>query len=152
MELSGAKRCFRKLKDADLDISTFVSDRHLGIAKWIRTEETRTQHFYDIWHIARTICKKLIQAGKEKGMERIADWVKGIKRHLYWCVLSTKQGFSALIGAKWESIMGHISNMHDNHENKLFTKCAHQELEPRKWIKPGMECKLLQSICLIRTL
>jgi hypothetical protein len=34
--------------------------------------------------------------------------------------------------------MGHIANKH-NHPDPLFPKCAHGDLEPRKWIKVGMK-------------
>lgn len=134
----GAQQCFKRLKEEKLDLSTFISDRHVGIAKWIRTNQENTCHFYDIWHVARSICKKVIKAGRDKGMQKLAKWVKGIRRHLYWCVMSTRQGFGALIAAKWVSIMRHMANKHDGHENPLFPACAHQELERRKWLKIGM--------------
>jgi hypothetical protein len=71
MELQGAKQCFDVLLLAGLAISVFISDRHLGIAKWIREYQPKTSHFYDIWHIARSITKKMLKAGKTKGYERI---------------------------------------------------------------------------------
>ena len=36
MELEGAKSCFEYLQRAGLAIKVFVSDRHRGIAKWIK--------------------------------------------------------------------------------------------------------------------
>ena len=137
MELLGAKKCFESLQKEKVSISMFVSDRHIGIAKWIKDNQTRTHHFYDIWHVARSVCKKVAQAAKEKGLERLQCWVKGIKRHLYWCILSTRRGFGALIFAKWASIMRHVANKHDGPDNPLFPKCKHQNLERRKWIKIG---------------
>lgn len=47
------------------------------------------------------------------------------------------QGFEELILAKWKSFMRHVSNKHDDHPDTLFPKCAHEELEPRVWIKIG---------------
>ena len=72
-ELEGAKRCFNYLKGLGLSIAIFVSDRHKGIAKWIRENCASTKHYYDIWHIARSITKKLLSASKEKGCEIIKD-------------------------------------------------------------------------------
>ena len=137
MELLGTKKCFESLQNENVSISTFVSDRYLGIAKWIKDHQRGTQHFYDIWHVARSICKKVTQAAKEKGFERLQLWVKGIKRHLYWCILSTRRGFGALIFAKWASIIRHIANKHHGHDDPLFPKCKHQDLERRKYIKIG---------------
>ena len=89
MELLGAQKCFEKMKQEGIDISSFTYDRHLGIAKWIRANERGTQHLYDIWHVIRSICKEVINASKEKGMELLQKWDKGIRRDMYWCVLST---------------------------------------------------------------
>ena len=36
MELAGAQRCFQYLQEKGIKASTFISDRHKGIAKWIR--------------------------------------------------------------------------------------------------------------------
>ena len=52
MELEGAKRAFSFLYSVGLRISVFISDRHRGIAKWIRENQAGCAHFYDIWHIA----------------------------------------------------------------------------------------------------
>lgn len=130
-----------------MDITVFISDRHRGIAKWIRTSCSGTTHYFDIWHVARSITKKLLKASKEKGCEVISSWIKGIRKHLYWCATSTKTGFGVLIVAKWESFLRHVSNKHDDHPNPLYKKCNHGVLEPRKWIKVGKEYKFLNDIC-----
>ena len=145
MELEGAKRSFAFLKSVGLSISIFISDRHRGIAKWIRESQPRCAHFFDIWHIARSIGKAMIKLSKEKGCEKIGDWVKGVRNHLYWCVTSTKQGFQELIAAKWQSFMQHVANKHDGHPTPIFKKCAHEEIGSRRWIKIGRE----KCICII---
>ena len=128
MELQGAKQSFDFILLAGLAISVFISDRHRGIAKWIRENHPQTSH---------QITKKLLKAGKKKGYEKIIYWVKGIRRHLYWCATSTKQGFEQLILAKWKSFIMHVANRHTNHPDQLFQNCAHDELQRRKWIKIG---------------
>ena len=97
MELVGCQRGIEFLKNKEVPISVFVSDRHTGIAKWIRDSEKQLKHYFDIWHVARTITKKLLKAGKEKDCERISEWASSIRNHLYWCVTSTKEGFHELI-------------------------------------------------------
>ena len=79
----------------------------------------------------------MLKAGKEKGYERIKYLVKGVRRHLYWCATSAKQGFQQLILAQWKSFMMHVANKHTGHPDKLYPKCAHCQIEPRKWIKIG---------------
>ncbi|XP_067030157.1 uncharacterized protein [Acropora muricata] len=138
MELEGAKRAFAYLMSVGLKIAVFVSDRHRGVAKWLRECQPNTVHFFDIWHVARSIGKKMLTLSKQKGCERISQWIKGVRNHLHWCASSTKQGFKELIAAKWMSLMRHISNKHDNHQTPLFDKCAHgADIDKRKWIKIG---------------
>ena len=78
-EPEGAKRCFQFLQQLGLKVSVFVSDRHRGIAKWIREVCKETTHYYDIWHVAPSVTKKLLAASKEKGCEIIKE-----EAILYW--------------------------------------------------------------------
>ena len=139
MELEGAKLCFDYLQRvAGLTVKVFVSDRHRGIAKWIRECQPTVTHFFDQWHVAKGLVKKLLAASKQKGCEVIAQWVKAVKNHIFWCSTSTKPGFQDLILAKWKSFVQHVSNKHTNHPDKLFEECAHDDaMTPRKWIKVG---------------
>ena len=122
MELEGAKRCFSYLQNnAQVKIPVFISDRHSGISKWIREKEPNTTHYYDIWHVAKTVTKGVLKASKNKP-----------SHHLYWCVTSTKQGFVDLVRAKWLSLIHHTSDRHCDHPNELFPVCNHGELEPRE--------------------
>jgi solute carrier family 8 (sodium/calcium exchanger) len=139
MELEGAKWSFSIIKDIEkLPIKTFVSDRHRGIGKWMRTTQKDTTHYYDIWHQAKSTVKKVLKASKEKGCEILAEWTKSIRNHLYWCATSSRAGFSSLIEAKWLSFMRHVNNEHDGHPNALYEKCHHAEItEAKKLIKVG---------------
>ena len=69
MELEGAKRAFSFLTRAGLAIETFITDRHRGIAKWIRTTHKHTLHLFDVWHVARTVSKKVLKLSKESGCD-----------------------------------------------------------------------------------
>ena len=129
--------CFKFLKLAGLRIGIFVSDRHRSIAKWIRENEPNTRHFFAIWHVARSVSKKLLQASKESGCDKIKAWIKAVRGHLYWCATSTKQGFGDLIVAKWTSFLRHVNNRHSDHPDPLYSQCAHGELTRRLWIKQG---------------
>lgn len=130
MELKGCQDCFAFLKAAGLTIALFISDRHRSIAKWIREQQPATKHFFDIWHVAKSVSKKLLQVGKESGCELLVKWQRTIKNHLHWCATSTKLGFGELILAKWKSIVRHVCNKHENHPDPVFrTVC------PRTYIK-----------------
>ena len=141
MELEGCKRCFKYLETAGVAIKVFISDRHKSIAKWIREQRPNTSHFYDIWHVAKSITKNLLKISKEAGCGIIQHWMKAIRHHLFWCATSTKRGFGNLIVAKWLSFLRHVSNQHTDHPDPLYTKCNHGEIENRLWIHRGL-CKL----------
>jgi hypothetical protein len=76
---------------------------------------------------------------KQKECEIIAKWKPAIISHLYWCALSSG-GSDELVVAKWKSLMSHILNIHEGHEDLLYPKCLHESLDgPRKkrWLKPS---------------
>ncbi|CAH3020731.1 unnamed protein product [Porites evermanni] len=136
-ELEGVKPCFGFLQRLGVKIGVFISDCHRGIAKWIRENCPGTTHFFDIWHVAWSVTKKLLAASTEKGCEIIQDWMKGIRRHLYWSATSTKPGFGSLTLAKWNSFLRHVANKHTDHPDPLYKVCNHANLPSRKWIKIG---------------
>ena len=138
MELEGAKRSFNFLNESDLKMDIFISDRHKGIAKWIKTKQKGTKHYNDIWHVNKSINKQLRKLSKEKGCEIINDWLKGIHRHLYWSAQTTIPSFEDFIVAKWKSTVRHMTGKHEDHPDPLFTTCGHEELEERKWIPMGI--------------
>ena len=91
MELEGAKRCFQYLLDFGVPVPEFTSDRHVGIAKWLREQHPEITHYYDIWHIARTITKKIVHVSKERDCNKLKEWVPSIQNHLYWCQQQSQQ-------------------------------------------------------------
>ncbi len=139
MELKGAQLSFSYLQDNDIPIKVFVSDRHKGITKWVRECNPSTTHYFDQWHVAKSVGKKLFAASKKKGREIIGEWIPAVKNHIYWCSTSTTDGFEAMILAKWKSLLHHVSNDHTGHPSVLFPECAHDDdIEPRDWIKKGI--------------
>ena len=140
MELEGAKRSFDEIKGKEkLPIKTFVSDRHRGIGKWMRTMQRDTTHYYDIWHQAKSTVKKVLKASKEKGCEILAEWAKSIRNHLHWCATSSKAVFSSLIEAKWLLFMRRVNNEYDEHPNMhcISVIMVIYLTETKKWIKVG---------------
>ncbi|CAG2238602.1 unnamed protein product [Mytilus edulis] len=48
------------------------------------TEQDRTNHLFDVWHVAKGISKKLEAAAKKSGSKDIRPWIKSIVNHIYW--------------------------------------------------------------------
>ena len=105
MELEGAKRCFQNLKKDGIRYETFISDRRRVITTWMQNDKESTNYFFHIWHVARNITKKLMQASKEKGFEIIGKWIRAVCNHIYWAATTTKSGFGELIVDKWSSFI-----------------------------------------------
>nr|XP_034319417.1 uncharacterized protein LOC105325318 [Crassostrea gigas]XP_034319418.1 uncharacterized protein LOC105325318 [Crassostrea gigas] len=134
MEMEGLLRCLQKLKEEGVVISDLVTDRHPQIKAYMKKERTDINHWFDVWHVAKGIYKKLETVGKKK-CELVGDWARSVSNHLYWCA-SSSDGDGELVSEKWLSVLNHITNVHEGHGQR-FPKCLHGELEDRDWIKEG---------------
>jgi len=54
-ELEGLQRMVAFTKAHGLHIDILITDRHKQNAKWIRENLLHTHHFYDVWHIAKSM-------------------------------------------------------------------------------------------------
>ena len=104
--------------------------------------------FYSFSFFQTEIRKLLSKISKEKGCEALAEWIKPCERHLHWSATSTFSGSGngRIIWAKFKAFMSHVINRHTGLEDPLFNKCAHGDLQPRKWLTVGMLITLF--ICL----
>lgn len=75
-------------------------------------------HWFDCWHIAKGIFKKLEAVVKKKNCEIRGDWSRSISNHTYWCAMSSEWG-GELVSQKWCSILNHVCNVHEGHGNKF---------------------------------
>lgn len=73
MELEGLKRGLQRLEDAGLHVQTLVTDRHGMVKKFMRTEHHDKKHYFDVWHMAKGILKKLEANAKKKDCGDILD-------------------------------------------------------------------------------
>ncbi len=53
MEKEGLIHGVEFLRGYDFSIATLVTDRHPQVRKWMREEMPDTQHYYDVWHVAK---------------------------------------------------------------------------------------------------
>ncbi|WP_316399562.1 hypothetical protein, partial [Bradyrhizobium sp. 33ap4] len=53
MELEGLKRGLSYLRDADINVTTLVTDRHCQIRKYIENNYPDMAHQFDCWHVAK---------------------------------------------------------------------------------------------------
>ncbi|XP_063043320.1 uncharacterized protein LOC134437731 [Engraulis encrasicolus] len=141
-ELEGLKRSIQLLSARDLTIATLVTDRHRQVAKWVREElcPKGTKHFFDVWHVGKSLGKALDSAAKDRKCETIKLWRPAIVNHLYWTAASTPDGNGDLMEAKWTSLVNHVQDIHE-HDTPAFPTCAHPHLEgehrDKEWLEPG---------------
>ncbi|XP_036000029.1 uncharacterized protein LOC118564855 isoform X1 [Fundulus heteroclitus] len=136
MELEGLKRSLQFLEDAGVTVTDLTTDRHSSVKKFMREIYPSINHWFDAWHIAKGITKKLDASSKKKLCHTISPWIHSISNHVYWCGASS-DGNAELVVAKWKSVMNHIVDIHE-HPFENFPTCAHDELvEDREWIAEG---------------
>lgn len=145
MEIEGLKRCLQNLKDRNIRITDLTTDRHVQVKSYMAKEETSIRHWFDVWHVAKGIFKKLQLLSKKKGCEQIKDWCHSISNHLYWAA-ATSDGDGDLVEEKWLSILNHVCDVHEGHGDR-FQACEHPPLAERSWITKGSKAdKELQLI------
>eukprot|EP00118_Oscarella_pearsei_P022098 m.252094 g.252094 ORF g.252094 m.252094 type:complete len:256 (+) comp40347_c0_seq9:790-1557(+) len=138
MEVEGLQRCVQTLEREGLKIDALITDRHLGVGKWVKENMKSIYHRFDVWHVAKSFRKKVDALGKLKGCETLRKWTKSIVNHIYWCAASTPDGSSDVMRSKWLSLDNHLHNIHEGHDH-LFPKCLHStlpEARNKEWIMP----------------
>ncbi|XP_064619336.1 uncharacterized protein LOC135482820 [Lineus longissimus] len=140
MEKEGLIRCVRYLETEDVTISKIVTDRHVQINKWLRENLPDTDHRFDVWHLAKSLKKKVDKASKEKNCGILEEWRRSIINHLYWCAATTPDGDPNMMLAKWLSLDNHMHNKHKGH-GRVYPKCGHGRIVGRqkgtKWLEQG---------------
>ena len=64
MEVGGLKRCLNKLFDHGVAIATLATDRHPSVRKTMEDDYNTIRHEYDLWHIVKSVKKRLLAAKK----------------------------------------------------------------------------------------
>ncbi|XP_041855509.1 uncharacterized protein LOC121649045 [Melanotaenia boesemani] len=135
MEKEGLVRSLALLEARGVTLDCIVTDRHPQIQKFLR--DRNITQYYDVWHMAKGISKKLEKISKQKGCEKLQKWLKSINNHIYWTAATSTTGPERV--AKWTSIVNHVQNIH-THEDPLFPKCLHdarQTRDKKKWLQPA---------------
>jgi Transposase len=156
MELEGLKRSIEFLWQNDLVPSVIISDRHASIQKWVRENMPNTQHYYDVWHVAKGVTKKMEQLANQKDCELVRKWIRSVSNHMYYSAASSEGESGDMVVAKWKSVVWHMQNIHEGHDDPLFDKCTHLPLDSdnqRMWLKPNTKaCEKVANILLNKKL
>ena len=91
----------------------FVTDRHCGIRAMIRDDISfsTVTHYFDIWHLAKSIGKILKELTKLKRNESLIPWKQSIINH-FWFSCRNSAGDPQKLIQTFHSFLLHITNSH----------------------------------------
>ena len=138
MEKEGLKIVLARLQDSGVIKKSLATDRHKQIRKYMREEHQEIKHQFDVWHVTKSIKKKLVAAANKKENQDLMPWIKSIINHFWWCCASCKGDVIELKG-KWSSLLFHIRNKHSWEGYELYKECEHplltkQQQRLKKWL------------------
>ncbi|XP_031752655.1 uncharacterized protein LOC116408816 [Xenopus tropicalis] len=111
----------------NFDVKIVATDRHSVIKNIMSSKFENIDHQFDVWHLCKSIHKKLLAASKKRNCSDIASWITPITNHLWWSSQTCKQNVNVLID-KWKSLLFHIANKHTFKSLQYYQKCQHQRL------------------------
>ena len=110
-----------------LQWSLVTTDRSPSVFGLMQEKYEVINHQHDLWHITKSIKKKLIAASKRKGLACVADWVRSIINHAYFSAQSCMEDADLLIEL-WLSLLKHIVGKHSwspDSSHKEVLRCSH---------------------------
>ncbi|XP_078670415.1 uncharacterized protein LOC144910817 isoform X2 [Branchiostoma floridae x Branchiostoma belcheri] len=143
MEKMGFLRSLEFLENEGMNIGCIATDRHVGIRAALK-QRRDIDHQFDVFHMAKSVKKKLAAHAKTRNKRDLFPWLKAISTHLWWCS-STCGNDAVILCEKWRSVANHVANRHEGfEENHTFTECEHLPLSEEdrtdiKWLKPGSD-------------
>ncbi|XP_042148053.1 uncharacterized protein LOC120839234 [Ixodes scapularis] len=139
MEKEGLLKQLQFFKEKGIKIRSLVTDRHPATRKHMKTHEPGIDHFFDIWHISKSVKKKLTAASKRAGCQDLQIWIQTATNHMYWSARAAGGDEKLLIDI-WLSMHNHVINKHSGHEG-TYGRCLHGDMpEPtRPWMDPNSQ-------------
>lgn len=145
LEVDGCRDAIEELQSYQCVIERFATDANKSVAKMMREDHPEISHQFELFHLDKRMTKRLLATSKKADCKILTEWVKPIRRHLWWAS-QTCEHDADVLREKWLSLMFHITNQHAwlhlKPEFERYRECAHGPLESdkerkTKWLKPG---------------
>ncbi|XP_070573518.1 uncharacterized protein [Ptychodera flava] len=127
MEKAGFIKTLDRIIDDNIPVSTVATDRHVQIGATMKKRYPTISHQYDVWHLSKSIKKKLAEFGKKKKYSSLLPWIQSVSNHLWWSA-ATCEGNQQSLRERWTSIVHHVVNVHSWSGNQSFHECNHPEI------------------------
>ncbi|XP_064464730.1 uncharacterized protein LOC135400449 [Ornithodoros turicata] len=137
MEKEGLIKSLAFLKEQGIKVKSFTTDRHPAIRKHMQVHEPDITHNFDIWHISKSVKKKLTSVSKSASCRSLQGWIQGTSNHLYWCARAGGGNGQMAVDA-WLSIQNHVINVHDGHSG-TYRRCLHEPITNGDWLDPDSQ-------------
>ncbi|OCT68879.1 uncharacterized protein LOC108699297 [Xenopus laevis] len=133
------RECLSDLKAKNLEIKSVCTDTNPDIKPILKEDCRNVEHRYSIFHICRSLKKKLLKASKKKNCADIGPWIEPIINHLCWSA-KTCNGDKSVFKEKWKSLLYHVCNIHSWQSGNTYKKCSHNDVtlencNLRMWLK-----------------
>ena len=109
-EKTGFIWCLNKLEQEKFQVDLIVTDCCPSIAKYMR-QHKKEKHDFDLWHVTKSVKKKLFKKMKRKNCAELADWTKATTNHLWWSA-KTCGGDEKKLKESWLSLKYRTVNKH----------------------------------------
>ncbi|XP_070573895.1 uncharacterized protein [Ptychodera flava] len=139
MEKAGFIKTLDRIIDDNIPVSTVATDRHVQIGATMKKRYPTISHQYDVWHLSKSIKKKLAEFGKKKKYSSLLPWIQSVSNHLWWSA-ATCEGNQQSLRERWTSIVHHVVNVHSWSGNQSFHECNHPEIPDTSnidWLEIG---------------
>ncbi|CAC5422193.1 unnamed protein product [Mytilus coruscus] len=81
MELIGFQRSLASIEAADLTVGVVVTDRHVQIRKAMATDHSDKKHQFDVWHLSKSIKKKILAIKPKKLLNEVKPWIHHLQAY-----------------------------------------------------------------------
>ena len=85
MEREGFKRCMEHIQGKGAKVKVVATDHHVSIKSDMKRNYPDVDHQFDVWHLAKSVTKKLTEKAKKKDCGDLFPWIKSVSNHLWWC-------------------------------------------------------------------
>ncbi|XP_064461754.1 uncharacterized protein LOC135371711 [Ornithodoros turicata] len=99
----------------------------------MRTMKPDIKHYFDVWHVAKGVKKKLVAASNSAATRDLKLWIPAAVNHMYWCA-AVSGGNAGLLLEMWRSSVNHVVDVHEGHAPN-YPRCLHQPNQESAWLK-----------------